>query len=152
MLHGSIVPNGAVFVLYHQFYSKLTERAPQQRIAISVITDIINECHQGVGRVAVRYFEHSDGALPGNFIWLEEERTSPYEEPYRDAIAFVSDSLREDRHLRRLVVAKELMHVFDDPEARTADPNAFYRLLAEIESQPLPEDASDPYLADRGAL
>ncbi len=54
--------------------------------------------------------------------------------------------------MRRIVAAKELMHVFDAPGQRASDPALVRKLIQEINSKPLSEDSSEPYKADRFAL
>lgn len=119
---------------------------------VADIQDLINRHHTGVGRIRNKWFPDFDDAAFGNFIWLEEERTSPHEEPFSDAVVFVNDRFRDDREMVRLIAAKETMHVFDGRDQQTRDPEAFKRLLREIASKPLQADASAPYAADREAL
>lgn len=102
--------------------------------------------------MTTKFFSDFDGAQFGNFIWLEEERTSPYEEPFNDAVVFINSRFVKDLPMRRIIAAKELMHVFDDKSAQTDDRRKFVDLLTEIASSPVPADASERYAADRGAL
>ncbi len=137
---------------YKRFIKCLEDLNPQARVRIEEMRKIVDEMHIGVGRVSFRYFADFPGAQLGSFIWLDEERTSAYEEPYNDAVAFINDRYREDRDMVRLISAKELMHVFDTEEQRTATPEQYAILLKQIESMTLPEDASEQYAADRVAL
>lgn len=100
----------------------------------------------------MKHFQDFPGAQFGHFIWLEEQRSSAYEEPFNDAIIFINSKYRSDRPMRRLVGAKELMHVFDGPDQRTNTEEKFKDLLLEIESNPVSADFSDQYAADRFAL
>jgi len=139
-------------VLFPAFFQCLADRKPEPRVAVQLLKKIVDDHHPGVGRVQFRYFQHFDGAAAGNFIWLEEQRTSPYEEPFNDAVVFINSQISEDRPMRRIVAAKELMHVFDSPEQRVTSRVAFMELVREIESTPVAGDASPAYEADRGAL
>ena len=82
---------------------------------------------------------------------MDEERTSPHDEPFNDAVVFINDRFAEDRPMRRIIAAKELMHVFDTASQRAGDPESFRKLLADIASKPM-NGASEPYGADRSAL
>lgn len=137
---------------FSQFFTRLADDAPTPRVSVDLLARIVKDCHAGVGELEFRYFPDFDGAQHGNFIWLEEERTSPYEGPYNNAIVFVNERFRTDRPMRRLIAAKELMHVFDDAANQTRSDNAFRTLVSEIGSIPLLEDASPAYRADRIAL
>lgn len=117
-----------------------------------MLRDIVNVHHQGVGTVTFKFFDDFPGAQFGTFIWLDEERTSPHDEPYNDAVVFINSRYRDDRPMRRLIAAKELMHVFDTTEQKTGDPDKYRTLLKEIESTPIQEDMSQQYAADRVAL
>ena len=139
-------------MLYPAFYKCLTDRHPHPRVEVELLRQIVNDHHVGVGRVSFRFFEDFEGAEFGNFIWLDEERTSAYEEPFNDAVVFINSRFRDERPMRRIVATKELMHVFDGAEQRVTTREAFVALLREIESNPMPEDASLAYDADRGAL
>jgi len=88
----------------------------------------------------------------GHFIWLDEDRTSAYDETFNDAVVFINSKHRNNRPMRRLIAAKELMHVFDEPGQKADTPEKFKDLLLEIEANPVAADMSDQYSADRGAL
>lgn len=139
-------------MLYNRFFELLAEAKPKPRVAIGDLAQIVNQRHTGVGTVTFRYFDAFPGSQHGAFVWQEEDRTSPHEESFRDAIIFISSALKEQRPERRVVAAKELMHVFDCEDQRTGDADAFRRLLHDMENMPLPDDASPQYQADRSAL
>ena len=54
--------------------------------------------------------------------------------------------------MRRIIAAKELMHVFDGIGQRTDTPDKFRQLLSDIASTPIDVDINSPYWADRAAL
>lgn len=139
-------------LLYRDFFNELSARAPAPRVEVDLLADIINARHQGVGTVSFRWSDDFEMAQWGTFIWLEEERTSPHEEPFRDAVVFVNTMFKNDRAMRRIIAAKELMHVFDDEDHRADGADKFRQLLQEVASQTLSEEASAIYLADRRAL
>lgn len=139
-------------MLFPAFFRCLADQKPEPRVPVQLLKKIVDDHHAGVGRVEFRYFQDFDGASAGNFIWLDEDRTSAYEEPFNDAVVFINSQFSEDRPMRRIVAAKELMHVFDAPEQRVPSRAAFMDLIREIESSPVPADASLAYEADRGAL
>lgn len=139
-------------MLFPAFYRHLEDLKPEPRVLVSEIQRIIDVHHTGVGTIRNKWFPDFPKAGDGNFIWLEEERTSAYEEPFSDAIVFVNDRYRDDREMTRVIAAKESMHVFDTTEQRTCDGDSFRRLLSEIASKPMQADISEPYAADREAL
>lgn len=130
----------------------LAEKGQGKRVAIDALIQLVDLHHAAVGSITFKYFQHFPGAQHGNFIWLEEERTSPHEEPFNDALIFINSEFRQDRPMRRLIAAKELMHVFDGPNQRTATPQDFRKLINEIEAKPVSDDISAQYDADRMAL
>lgn len=134
------------------FYRCLEDRKPHPRVDVELLKTLVNDHHAGVGRVEFRFFQDFDGAEIGNFIWLEEQRTSPHEDPFNDAVVFINDRFENNRPMRRIIAAKELMHVFDAPEERIGDKESFRALLLEIESNPVAAESSLAYAADRGAL
>ena len=136
---------------FSAFFKRLAELKPSPRVEVEQLRQIVNQRHTGVGSVTFRYFADFPGAQWGNFIWLEEERTSPHEEPFNDAVIFINDRFSEDRSMRRIIGAKELMHVFDTSGQRAGDAESFRRLLSDIASKPM-DGASEPYGADRIAL
>ena len=117
-----------------------------------MLRSIVNNHHAGVGTVTFRFFDDFPGAQFGTFIWLDEERTSPHDEAFNDAVVFINGRYRDDRQMRRIIGAKELMHVFDTEDQKTGDPESYRTLLKEIESAPVQEDMSPQYTADRAAL
>jgi hypothetical protein len=137
---------------FHDFFRCLTEKRPTPRVEVSSLAKIVNLHHFGVGTLTFKYFPDFDGAQFGNFIWLDEERTSPYEDPYNNAVVFINSRFQDDIPMRRIIAAKELMHVFDSPDQKADNPAKFKTLLDEIASSPIPEDQSERYAADRGAL
>lgn len=137
---------------FQSFFKCLAEKAPHPRVDVELLKQLVNDHHPGVGKVQFRFFQDFDGAEIGNFIWLEEQRTSAYEDPFNDAVVFINDRFENNRPMRRIIAAKELMHVFDAPEERIGNRDSFKALLLEIESNPVPTDASLAYAADRGAL
>ena len=137
---------------YEQFIKVLQETKPTTRVLVEDLRRIVNERHEGVGQVAFRFFEDFPGAQLGSFTWLEDERTSPYQDPFNDAIVFINDRYRNDREMIRLIAAKELMHVFDTDEQKTDSPEKYKTLLKQIESSPIVDDQSEQYAADRVAL
>jgi hypothetical protein len=139
-------------LLFDRFFEALAEAQPRPRVEINDLAVIVNQRHHGVGTVTFRYFDDFPGAQLGAFVWLDEDRSSPHEEAFRDAIVFINSDLKEQRPERRVVAAKELMHVFDPPEQQAGDPDSFKRLLHDMENMPLYDDASPQYQADRAAL
>lgn len=137
---------------YSEFFKCLEERRPHPRVDVELLKAIVNDHHKGVGKVEFRFFQDFEGAEIGNFIWLQEERTSAYEEPFNDAVVFINDRFENNRPMRRTIAAKELMHVFDAPEERIGNKDTFRALLLEIESNPVAAESSLAYAADRGAL
>jgi hypothetical protein len=137
---------------FHQFFRCLEEKQPSPHVDVEYLRDIVNLNHVGVGKVTFKYFKDFEGASLGTFIWLEEDRTSAHEEPFSDAVVFVNDKFANDERGRRIVSAKELMHVFDTPAQRSNTPQRVESLMREIESNPVTEDASEQYNADRYAL
>ena len=136
---------------YKDLFSELSKLDRAARIEVESLRDIVNRHHAGVGTVTFRYFADFPGATWGNFIWLDEERTSAHEEPYNDAVVFINNRFSEERSMRRIIGAKELMHVFDNKEQRAGDPDTFRKLLSEIASKPI-ASSFEPYGADRVAL
>lgn len=139
-------------MLFHSFINNLAEKKPRPRIEIATLLGLVNAHHLGVGTVTFKYFQDFPGAQLGNFIWLDEDRTSAYDDTYSDAIIFINSNLRTDRPMRRLVAAKELMHVFDGEDQRTSTPEDFKKLINEIADKPVSHDISKQYDADRWAL
>lgn len=137
---------------YNRFFECLIELRPMPRVEVTQLATIVNQRHNGVGTVSFRTFQDFPGAQLGAFVWLDEDRTSPHEEAFRDAIIFLNSVLHDQRSERRIVAAKELMHVFDAEDERTGTPEAFRQLLHDMENMPLFEDASRQYQADRSAL
>lgn len=137
---------------FPEFFKCLEERRPHPRVDVELLKSIVNDHHKGVGKVEFRFFQDFEGAEIGNFIWLQEERTSAYDEPFNDAVVFINDKFENNRPMRRTIAAKELMHVFDAPEERIGDKDSFKALLLEIESNPVAAESSLAYAADRGAL
>lgn len=121
-------------------------------VSVDKLITLVVEHHHGVGAITMRWLPNSENALDGVFLWLEEDRTSPYDEPFNDAVIFINDKHRQDDAMRRFVAAKELMHVFDEEVSQTRDATSFRLLLSEIGSSPLFEDGSLAYRADRIAL
>ena len=136
---------------FRDFFRLITEKRPSPRVEFEMLRDLVTLHHFGVGKVTVKYFPDFDGAQLGNFIWLEQERTSPYEEPFNDAMIFVNNKVKEPA-LRRFIAAKELMHVFDSAVQRTDTRVKFEQLLEEIGSMPIRGDMSEGFTADREAL
>jgi hypothetical protein len=130
----------------------LSEAEPAPFISVDALAKLVNDHHFGIGSLTFRVVEDSPGAPWGNIILRPEDRTSPYEEPFRDAEIFINSSFFTDESMRRLVGAKELMHVFDSAEHRAGSPEVFRLLVQEIASSPMLDDASMPYRADREAL
>lgn len=137
---------------FQRFFELLSQQERSPRVLVSDLQRLIDTHHAGVGQIRNQWFPDFEGAAFGNFIWLEEERTSPHEEPFSDARVFVNDRFRDDREMVRIIAAKETMHVFDSREQQTRDPEAFKKLLQEIASKPMQVDTSLPYAADREAL
>ena len=137
---------------YSAFFAVLAEKRTAARIEVELLSEIVHLHHTGVGKISFKYFQDFEGAQMGHFLWLEDERTSAYEEPFNDAVIFINSRYRDNRAMRRLVSAKELMHVFGTPEQRTDSSETFKALLMEIEANPVAQDASKQYEADRGAL
>ena len=138
-------------MLYKDFIRCLSERPRTPWICVSALAELINLHHFGVGRVIFKRFENVQGAQPGGFIWLDEDRTSPHEEPFNDACVFVNDKYADDRPLRRLICAKELMHVFDTHKQQVRDRLSFENFINQIASEPVFGDTSPQYRADRDA-
>ncbi|MGO2958678.1 MAG: hypothetical protein ACTIDN_06525 [Acetobacter sp.] len=124
--------------------------APAPAVKISTILRVINLYCSEVGKITFRYIPDPTNRLQaGNFIWLDEERTSPYDEPYRDAIVYLNEYKTKDNlPFRRLVSTKELMHIFDSSDERAGSRETVSKLLAEIASQPTSEFSSAPYKAE----
>jgi hypothetical protein len=141
-------------VLFSRFISQLEEAPRGNHVGIDTLAEIVRLYHFGIGKLEFRWMLNFPGAQMGWFVRKPEDRTSPYEEPFHDAIVYINDLLKGERNLpyRRFVAAKELMHVFDTVDQRADDPQKFRTLLDEIASIPLHEDASAPYEADRQAL
>lgn len=89
-------------------------------------------------------------ALESNFslghIKYETDRSSAYGEEYD--VAVIRYDLSLNRCWTRIVCTKELMHVFDDSEERSNSPSKFLKLLRELETRPLPDDASEMYRSE----
>ncbi|HBK06234.1 MAG TPA: hypothetical protein DDZ81_10260 [Acetobacteraceae bacterium] len=139
-------------MLFKDFFKCLSEKPFTNLIEVDTLADIVNLHHFGVGTLTFRNFPDFQGAQPGNFIWLESDRTSPYEEAFNDAVVFVNENILDDLPTVRIVAAKELMHVFDGAEQRANSPEKFKELLEEIASSPARNDTSPQYDADRVAL
>jgi hypothetical protein len=137
---------------FASFIRCLAERPRTPYIKVETLAELVNLHHYGVGKLNIRYFPDFPGAEYGTFIWLEEDRTSAYEEAFSDAEVCINSRYWNDRPHRRLIAAKEMMHVFDSREQQTDTAEKFRTLLDQIASSPLPEDASQPYAADREAL
>lgn len=136
---------------FAQFFANLQSDQSASKVSVDDLAKVVRECHQGVGTLTFRFFPDFEGAQAGNFLWLDEERTSPYDCAFNNAIVFVNDKYRSDKPMRRFVAAKELMHVFDDVGSQTRNASAFRTLVSEIGSAPLQGDASAAYEADRVA-
>lgn len=134
------------------FFKCLAERQPKPRVELNLLRELVDIHHSGVGHIKFKYFPDFDGAELGGFIWLEDERTSPHEDPFNDALVFINDRYKDNRPWRRLVAAKELMHVFDGPGQQVPDEKTFRALLADIQANPVVADWTEAYAADRGAL
>lgn len=139
-------------MLYDGFFHCLSKQERGSRVPVGQLSQIVNNYHTGVGTVTFKYFPDFPGAEFGTFIWLDEDRSSAHEEPFNDAVVFINDRYRDDRPMRRLIAAKELMHVFDTGAQKTDDPDKYRRLLKEIQDTPVQQDMSDQYAADRIAL
>ncbi|WP_294390327.1 hypothetical protein [uncultured Sphingomonas sp.] len=137
---------------YQQFIEQLAQKRPSPRVHIEDLVSLVHDYHHGVGRVFFRYFDHFPGSQYGIFFWMEEELAGRNEEPHRDAQIHLSSVLRDDRPLRRIVAAKEMMHVFDEEKQRTANVEQLRTLLNDIAEKPFLDEASAQYAADREAL
>jgi hypothetical protein len=139
-------------VLFRAFFSCLEEKRPVPFVRVDTLASIVNLHHSGVGSLSFRYIDDVPGAQLGSFLWQEDERSSPYDEPFNDAVVFVNENCINDLSMLRIVAAKELMHVFDGPAQRTDSPEKFRRLIEDIASTPIAEDSSEQYTADKEAL
>ena len=79
-------------------------------------------------------------------IKLRSYRQSPYGDMLNEA------SIRYDKTLnrcwQRLVVCKELMHVFDNKDERVDTDDKFKKLMSEFDSPPLAADSSPMYQSE----
>lgn len=73
-------------------------------------------------------------------VVITDERSSPYDEAEYHALVRFKREL--NNCWTRFVTCKEMMHVYDEPEERTADRNLFYKLVREIQARPMGEDVS----------
>lgn len=137
---------------YRQLIEHLEASSPTSRVEVEDIADLVRARHKGVGELTFRWMENIPGARPGMFIWQDGDRSSPYEEQFNHAHIFINEMYREDREKRRLVGAKELMHVFDTPDQQANDEDRYRTLIQQIEALPMNEDQSPQYQADREAL
>lgn len=139
-------------MLFRDFIRHLDDGQPPPIVRVGLLIELVNTRHLGVGEVERRWFDGPSNCLPGTFIWWAPERTSPYEEGFNNATIFLDRKIERDVPMRRIVTAKELMHVFDTAERQVGNPDAFVSLTGDIEAEPLPGDASAMYLADEAAV
>ena len=83
--------------------------------------------------ISLIFLEHSRVISCG---WKRIEQALT-EEPFNNAVIFINDLYQNDRPMRRLIAAKELMHVFDEAESQTRNEGHFRILISEIGSVPL---------------
>ena len=135
---------------YERLIAILGETNPRRSVtSVEHLITLVNLHHKGVGQVSRQFFPNFEGAQAGHFLWLPEDRTSPHDDAFNDAIIYINDLYRDDAPMRRLIACKELMHVFDTDKQKANTPTKLITLIQEIESSPPLQDSSDPYTADR---
>jgi hypothetical protein len=109
-------------------------------ISLKALVRVVKEQHPRVGDVELWECDLNEGISLAHMTY-EEDRTSPYGDPYDVAVIRFARTL--NRCWRRAACCKELMHVFDDSAAQTSDRGKFLKLMKELETKNiLPGDAS----------
>ena len=131
--------------LYRYVNTELNGR----NVSVRAITKRIEGYHPHVGRIETWACDLDTDVSLGH-IEYETDRTGPYSEPFD--VAVISYERSMNCCWRRLVCAKEIMHIFDSSSARANSEEKFRILLNELETAPLSSDASPMYQSERNAL
>lgn len=127
-------------MIFRDLYERVTQLA-HPPVGFDFLRKVIGAYHQEIGRVDVWAVNNPIPTRQAHFR-LGFDRSSPYEEEFTVAQIIYCEELDKDERERRFALTKELMHVFDGPEARTDSREKFEQLLREIQNKPLPGDAS----------
>ena len=115
---------------------------PKPPVGFDFLRGQIAAHHHEIGRVDVYEVEYPTPTRQAYFRLGSQERTSPYSDAYRIAEIIHCRALKADVRELRYALTKEMMHIFDAPEAVVNTREKFEALLKEIQNRPLPADAS----------
>ncbi|PSJ42139.1 hypothetical protein [Allosphingosinicella deserti] len=112
-----------------------------------LVTHVRNH-HLGVGTVKVYAVKGLSPNHQAHFRLIDCDRTSSYDEEFRDVEITYCESLDAHPRERRYALTKELMHVFDTREQLVDSRDKFIKLLKEIQNKPMPAHASPAFNAE----
>ncbi|WP_315826079.1 hypothetical protein [Bradyrhizobium sp. SZCCHNG3015] len=124
------------------------ESLPKPPVGFEFLRKTVVAHHPTIGRVDVYAVEYPAPNNQAHFRHGDRDRTSPYDDDFEVAEIIYCHALEADIRERRYALTKELMHIFDGPEARVDTKEKFSTLLREIQNRPLPEDASAMFLSE----
>lgn len=117
-------------------------------VGFDYLRRIVDGHHPTIGRVDVYAVEYPTPNNQAHFRLGETDRSSPYEDEFNVAEIVYCEALAADQRELRYALTKELMHIFDGPDAVVDSREKFEKLLREIQNRPLPRDASPMMLAE----
>jgi len=115
---------------------------PKPPVGFDFLRRLIGARHPEIGRVDVYEVEYPTPTRQAHFRLGERDRTSPYSDEFSIAEIIYCHALKADARELRYALTKEMMHIFDAPEAVVDTREKFEALLREIQNRPLPADAS----------
>lgn len=121
-------------------FRELYDRAaalPAPPVGFNYLCDLIVAYHDELGRIDTYAVTHPEPNKQAYYRLGENDRSSSYDEEFQVAEIVYCDGLDADERERRFALTKELMHVFDQPDAMVDTPEKFRALLREIQNKPL---------------
>lgn len=120
-------------------------------IGFDYLRQQIIDHHAEIGRVDVFSVDYPQPNGQAHYRLGETDRTSAYEEEFLVAEIRHCHTLAADQNEYRYSLTKELMHVFDPPNARVDSREKFVQLLRDIQNKPLPEHVSPMFASELDA-
>ena len=125
-------------------FRELYERAaalPGPPVGFNYLCDLIVAYHADIGRIETYAVTHPEPDRQAYWRLGDTDRSSGYDEEFQVGQIVYCDGLDSDERERRFALTKELMHVFDQAEARVDTPDKFRSLLREIQNKPLEQSS-----------
>lgn len=133
-----------IFADLYEYAAKL----PVPPVGFDYLRGMVKAFHADIDRVDVFAVEY---AVPNHEAYYrlgDRERTSPYDDEFDVAEIVYCHALEAHPKELRYALTKELMHIFDDADARVDTAEKFVRFLREIQNKPLPADSSKMLLSE----